>query len=234
MEGNDIEERGARPVRDGRLRPRLLGARPVRDGAARARRGAAVLLRRGCRRLPPEPLLPLLVGPGGGRHLHGRAPGGADRGRRSPSWGRAYRTICMRPGRCARRTCWSATGSHPRPRRGAARSHASGHASRTTTDGPRADARRSTPPCRSPFRVRSGRCVHNRTRPPVGLLSIKTVFFNYLQRSARRYGACYTSCREGVMEALIQVGGAVLGLGVSLAAARLALTGVLAATFGRR
>jgi hypothetical protein len=36
------------------------------------------------------------------------------------------------------------------------------------------------------------------------------------------------------MEALIQLGGAVLGLGVGLAAARLALTGVLAVTFGRR
>lgn len=36
------------------------------------------------------------------------------------------------------------------------------------------------------------------------------------------------------MEAMVQLGGAVLGLGVGLAAARLALAGVLAATFGRR
>lgn len=36
------------------------------------------------------------------------------------------------------------------------------------------------------------------------------------------------------MEALVQLGGAVLGLGVGLAAARLALTGLLVATFGRR
>jgi hypothetical protein len=36
------------------------------------------------------------------------------------------------------------------------------------------------------------------------------------------------------MEALVQMGGAILGLGVGLAAARLALTGVLTATFGRR
>jgi hypothetical protein len=43
-----------------------------------------------------------------------------------------------------------------------------------------------------------------------------------------------TDGRRWVMEALVQVGGAILGLGVGLAAARLALTGVLAATFGRR
>lgn len=36
------------------------------------------------------------------------------------------------------------------------------------------------------------------------------------------------------MEVLVEVGVAVMGLGIGLAAARLALTGVLNATFGRR
>jgi hypothetical protein len=36
------------------------------------------------------------------------------------------------------------------------------------------------------------------------------------------------------MEVLVEVVGGVMGLGIGLAAARLALTGVLNATFGRR
>lgn len=76
--------------------------------------------------------------------------------------------------------------------------------------------------------------MHKRTRGRLRIPSQNRLETLDLRQTLLRYGACYDSLREGVMEAMVQVGGAVLGLGVGLAAARLALAGVLAATFGRR